>query len=189
MDDRVAALFRKDQIAICKIFGCAFPDTNSAIVISKSGISNRCCSTSIPCYFTPTVGRGIARAIVNDALPVVESQPIALRPACILIAVRCLNYTEIPRRIGILFFARQVACAVVAVDDGLLPADILPRQAAKSVIFVGGNRTGVILDRGDVPARVIGIGQASDIAAHCKIQLSDQLRRIDAVCSVGCVAG
>ena len=119
MNDRVAALFRKDQIALDKVLRRPLLDSDACIVVGKRKIAVLGQIAAAPGKQTVAVGRGIARAIVNDARPVVESQPIAPRPACILIAVRCLDRAERSRRIGILFFARQVACAVVVIFDEL----------------------------------------------------------------------
>ena len=81
MDDRAAALFRKDQAAFDEILRRALPDTDARIIICKPRTSERSEAAVRPDRLFPAIAGGISRRIVLDALPVVKGEPIPPTPA------------------------------------------------------------------------------------------------------------
>ena len=181
MDDRAAALFRKDQAAFDEVLRRALPDTDARIIICKPRASERSEAAVRPDRLFPAIAGGISRRIVFDALPVVESEPISPTSARILIAVCCRDRAERARRVGILLLARQIACVVIAVDDRLFPVEVLPRQTAEPVVFIGRKRLVAVAHRRDIPARVIAVCICTPCIPHAELHHGDQLRRIPAL--------
>ena len=88
MNDRVAALFRKDQIALDEVFRCALLDSDARIVIVKRKIAVLGQIAIAPRECIAAIADRIPRSIVGNARTVIEGKTITPRPACILIAVR-----------------------------------------------------------------------------------------------------